>query len=76
MTCTVEPPIKGHNRKQRTIKVNVNFFIVQIIIFYEEQPLNKEQNGQKAMGPKRVRHSEVPLYTHLSGVSHSAKSVW
>ncbi len=26
------------------------------------QPLNKGQNGQKTMGPKRVRYSEVPLY--------------
>ncbi len=27
------------------------------------QPLNKGQNGQNTMGPKRVRYSEVPLYT-------------
>ncbi len=26
------------------------------------QPLNKGQNGQKTMGPKHVRYSEVPLY--------------
>ncbi len=26
------------------------------------QPLNIGQNGQKTMGPKHVRYSEVPLY--------------
>ncbi len=33
-----------------------------IILFYKGQSLNKGQNGQKTMGPKRVRYSEVPLY--------------
>ncbi len=26
------------------------------------RPLNKGQNGQKTMGPKHVRYSEIPLY--------------
>ncbi len=29
------------------------------------QPLNKGQNAQITVGPKRVCYSEVPLYLHL-----------
>ncbi len=66
---TVEPPIKDTieiTSEQRT-RFNVpngDFPIVLIIFLTSDkgQPLNKGQNGQKTMGPKCVRYSEVPLY--------------
>ncbi len=67
---TVEPPIKDTIEITRT-RFNVpngDLPIVLIIIFLTSdkgQPLialNRGQNGQKTMGPKRVRYSEVPLY--------------
>ncbi len=67
---TVEPPIKDTPIKdtieitseQRT-RFNVpNGDFPNIFLTSDKgQPLNKGQNGQKTMGPKRVRYSEVPL---------------
>ncbi len=65
---TVEPPIKDTieiTSEQRT-RFNVpngdfNSYSSNIILTSDKgQPLNKGQNGQKTMGPKRV---EVPLFS-------------
>ncbi len=53
----MEPLIKD---KVQCTKCSSNIFLTSD----KEQPLNKEQNGQKTMGPKRVRYSEVPLYMY------------
>ncbi len=71
-----DTPNKGHNNiieitsKQSTRFQSTRFnvpngdFPIDIIFLTSDngQPLNKGQTGQKTMGPKRVRYSEVPLY--------------
>ncbi len=62
---------KGHNinnlrakEKFQCTKINRDFPIVlanTLLNSNKGQPLNEGQNGQKKMGPKRVRYSEVPL---------------
>ncbi len=39
----------------------LNIIILSLHDRTKGQPLNKGQNGQKTMGLKRVRYSEVPL---------------
>ncbi len=65
---TVEPPIKDtieitSNKGQGSIyQINAIVLIIIFLTSDKGQPLNKGQNGQKTMVPKRVRYSEVPLY--------------
>ncbi len=59
---------KGHNRnnlqtkdKVQCTKWKLSYSSNIFLTSDKGQPLNKGQNGQKTMGPKRVRYSEVPL---------------
>ncbi len=64
------PPIKdtlnkghdGNNIKFQCTKWRLSCSSYTLLTSDKGQPLNKGQNGQKTMGPKRVRYSEVPLY--------------
>ncbi len=68
---TVQPlikdtPNKGHNRnnlrmkdKFKCTKWRLSYSFNTLLTSDEGQPLNKGQNGQKTMGPKRVRGSTV-----------------
>ncbi len=60
---------KGHNRnnlwtkdKVQCTKWRLSYSSNIFLTSDKGQPLNKGQNDQKTMGPKRVRFSEVPLY--------------
>ncbi len=60
---------KGHNRnnlrtkdKVQCTKLRLSYSSNTLLTSNIGQPLNKGQNGQNTMGPKRVRYSEVPLY--------------
>ncbi len=63
-----DTPNKGHNRnnlptkdKFQCTKWRLSYSSNTLLTSDKGQPLNKGQNGQKTMGPKRVRYSEVPL---------------
>ena len=73
LVYTVEPPImdtpnKGRNTnnlrikdKLQCTKWRLSYSSNTFLTSDKGQPLNNGQNGQKTMGPKRVRYSEVPL---------------
>ncbi len=66
---TVEPLIKDTPNKGHNLRTKDKFQCTKWRLSYSFNTLltsGKGQNGQKTMGPKRVRYSEVPLLMSLS----------